>query len=604
MILQSLCELAGREGLVDDPDFEPKDVRWVIHLRPGGRFASLENTDSSSEGKKSRPRSMSVPRGVIRTSGSVANFLVDKAEYVLGFDPDDRPNKRGKLASHNGLFAEKIESALSISPEEPALLAVLAFLGSAEEKSRCIEALARRAVSNDLFAFSFRPDAESDATRVHDRPAVRAAWQRMRGQQPVESQATCLACGTKCMPASSHPVIKRVPGGSTSGVTLVSFNAPAFLSFGLEGNDNAPICRACAEAYTTALNRLFHPEYPKPGTREFLPRRSFRLSDDTAVIFWASAENAFVDEFGDVAYADDEAKVESLYQSVHAGGGVRLDDPTAFHALIVTGGQGRATLRGYHRTTVGVAADALRQYFDDVDIVPRFPKAPKHLALRWLIRSLAPRGKDENVDPNLAGDLFLEILNGRPFPTSVLHAALRRVRHEPERPEKGEYKHTRERMALIRASLNRRLRAGDPILTLLLDREISAMLDESCTSPGYCLGRLFAVLEKLQADAIGKPNASIADRFYGSASATPAAVFATLLRKAQHHLSKDQCRHHGAKIEAILKLLDPATAFPPTLGLEEQGLFALGYYHQRADLWKKKDPAAGTEEPVPAAVEA
>jgi CRISPR-associated protein Csd1 len=144
---------------------------------------------------------------------------------------------------------------------------------------------------------------------------------------------------------------------------------------------------------------------------------------------------------------------------------------------------------------------------------------------------------------------------------------------------------------MIRATLNRQFRdpSGPHRIKSLVTREIPPMLDPSCTNNAYCLGRLFAVLEKLQGDAIGNPGATIADRFYGAASATPAAVFATLLRKAQHHLAKLDGAFHAIQIQQILDLLEPASAFPTTLGLEEQGLFALGYYHQRSRLWQRKD---------------
>ena len=107
---------------------------------------------------------------------------------------------------------------------------------------------------------------------------------------------------------------------------------------------------------------------------------------------------------------------------------------------------------------------------------------------------------------------------------------------------------------------------------------------------GYRLGRLFAVLERLQGDAINSPNATIVDRYYGSASTTPAVVFPRLIGLAQHHASKSARGGFFQKmIEEIAWGLDPADAFPSTLPLEQQGLFALGYYHQRAELWRKKD---------------
>ena len=352
----------------------------------------------------------------------------------------------------------------------------------------------------------------------------------------------------------------------------------------------------CAEAYGTALNRLFHPQYSDPKGR-ILGRRSIRFSENTAVVYWASDQHQIEDEFGELDFAD-PAKAERLFESIHKGKSYELD-ATHFHALIVTGGQGRATIRGYHQTTVRTVAANLDQYFKDVDIVGRFPNAPRQMALKWLIRSLAAQGDDKNVDPNLAGQLFLAILTGSSFPSAVLQVALKRIRSEPENPDRRQFKHTRERMALIRASLNRRFRAKDKTVTELITQEVSTVLDPNCDNNGYCLGRLFAVLEKLQGEAIGSPGATITDRFYGSASATPVAVFGTLIRKAQHHLGKVQGPFYSMKLQEVLNRLRPENAFPKTLSLEEQGLFALGYYHQKADLWKGKEKP----EPASAAVE-
>jgi CRISPR-associated protein Csd1 len=592
MILKELADLAHREGLVEDPDFVPSDkVRWIIEIGRGGRLHGVIDAAQSDGRGKARPNSIQIPRRGGRTSGSVADFLVDKAEYVLGFDPDDQPKKRARLGNHRALFIEYIESALALEPDEPGLAAVLAFLRDDTAVARCIERARDLVAANDLFAFRYTADGDPESGwLVHDRQKVRAAWSRMRGA-PAKREAAaaeCLVCGERRAPIDKHPQVQRVPGGSSSGIALVSFNAPAFESLGLEGNANAPVCRPCAEAYATALNRLFNPAYPVGGRA--LGRRSFRLSDDTAVVYWAAQENPLEEDFTAIDY--DPANPEqatAFYKSVFKGWAIALDDPTAFYALIISGAQGRMTLRGYHQTTVGKAVENLRRYFEDIVIVRRFPNSPEWPPLSLLVRSLAAQGKFKNVDQDLAGRLFLAILSGAPFPTAVLQAAIGRIRSEPEDPGRGRSKHTRERLALIRATLNRWFRAGDRRVTSLISREITPVLDETYTNHAYCLGRLFATLESLQQAAIG-PKSTITDRFYGAASATPAAVFSQLIRKSNHHLGslrnkgereKRLARFFKSRIQEICDLL-PAGPFPPTLSLPEQGLFALGYYHQRA----------------------
>jgi len=588
MILKELADLARREGLVDDPDFEPKPVRWVVEIGNGGKFLGVIPTEAPDAKGRLRPKVFQVPRSPVRTSGSAANFLVDKAEYALGFDPDDNPRKRGKLAQHRALFIEYVEAGLAMAPGDPGLTALVGYLRDDEAVNKAIGEISKQAAANDLIAFHFSDGAES--AMVHDRDAARAAWKALRHPTapPALDLAECLVCGRPSTPVDVHPQVKRIPGGSTSGIALVSANAAAFESLGLSGDESAPVCRPCADAYGTALNRLFHPQYTSPAG-ETLPRRTFRLSDDTAVIYWASGadEHKFVDEFGDLDFAD-AAKAGALFEAVHAGKDALIKNPAPFFALIVTGGQGRATLRGYYQSTIGEVATHLRGYFTDIEIVRRFENSPRWPALSWLVRSLAAQGKLENVDPDLAGRLFLAILDGSPFPAAVLAKAVARIRSEREDPNRGQVKHSRERLALIRATLNRQLRSkGDYRIKSLIQKEVSVVLDPGCTNDAYCLGRLFAVLEKLQGDAIGNPGASIADRFYGAASATPASVFAPLLRKAQHHLAKLEGAYYPRLIQEILDLL-PAEPFPTTMALEEQGLFALGYYHQKADLWRPK----------------
>lgn len=115
-------------------------------------------------------------------------------------------------------------------------------------------------------------------------------------------------------------------------------------------------------------------------------------------------------------------------------------------------------------------------------------------------------------------------------------------------------------------------------------------LNPESKNPAYLLGRLFAALEKVQQDAIGDANASIKDRFFTSACATPASVFPVLLRLSQHHIAKAEYgRYIDGLIEDILNLLDiNQNPIPTHLNLDEQGIFILGYYHQRANFYLSK----------------
>ena len=375
------------------------------------------------------------------------------------------------------------------------------------------------------------------------------------------------------------------------GVPLTSINQEAFQSYELKDIACAAVSQEAADALEKALNRLLSPAYPSPKDGSPLPVRNVRLSHNTAVVFWSREASDVVDFFSDAIQADPEA-VSALYSATWKGRPVRLDDPTAFYALTLSGAQGRATVRSWFESTIREVAHNVRQHFDDLCIVRPKAQEGQPFPLWQLLRSTAIRGKNENIHPNLSTEMFQAILKGQRYPRILLDTALRRVRAEREAlPARNLFP---ERAALIKAYLSRAKR-----LRLLTSDfpEVKPMLDKDCPNTAYRLGRLFAVLEKLQADATGA-STTIRDRYYGAASATPVVVFGQLLRKAPHHASK--IRHapfYEKLIQEILGVLRPDKAFPSTLTLEEQGLFALGYYHQRQDLFTKRVDSDMSETP-------
>jgi CRISPR-associated protein Csd1 len=401
----------------------------------------------------------------------------------------------------------------------------------------------------------------------------------------------CLITGEPCVPVDKHPLIK-VPGGTPSGIAFVTFNEDAFWSYGLERNENAPVSRYAAEAYTSGLTRLLDAAYPSPKDGTPLPKRNVRLSKDTTVVFWSRNASEVTDFFSEAIQADPEA-VAALYSATWKGRPVRLDDPTAFYALTLSGAQGRATVRSWFESTVREVVHNVRQHFDDLRIVRPKAQEGQPFPLSKLLRSTAIRGENENIRPNLATDMFQAVMKGQRYPRILLDAAVRRVRAEREVFSARDL--LPERAALIKAYLVRARR-----LRILASNfpEVKPMLDKDCPNTAYRLGRLFAALEKLQADATGA-GTTIRDRYYGAASATPVVVFGQLLRKAPHHASKiSHAPFYEKLIQEILGALRPDKAFPSTLTLEEQGLFALGYYHQRQDLFTKRTDREISETPV------
>lgn len=563
MILESLVALARKEKLLANPDYVPLAVAWILAVGDEGRFLNAIPTAGEAEpGKKPRAKVLSIPRRRGKTSGPAADFLVDKSEYVLGVEPDGKRSQED-LAERLGLFRKSVREALATT-KIPALAAVSGFLESDAERGQAIEHISAQGYqSNDLFAFQYHGQL------VHEVPEIQKYFSVLR-RSVAGTGRQCLICGATAVPVKKHPSVK-VPGGTTSGVAVVSFNSKAFESYGFERNENACVCRDCADAYTTALNRLLSDRYPDPkNLGQTLPSRFVRLSPDTTALFWADEDTPVLQLLKEFF---DAPRVESVGELLKAPGKGAMPPSVAnrFYCLVLSGGQGRAVLRGMHTGTVSQLERSVAAYFESIDI-DSGRSLP--LPLRRLLETLVLQRKWDNLPPGLATEIFLAILFERKFPRTLLARAVGRCRAEQEVP--------RERAAILRAYFIRNLK-----------QEVSVGLDKANTSVGYRLGRLMAVLERAQAAAQGNPNKTIVDRYYGAASTRPGTVFPRLVALSQHHIAKLTGGLAAFYQSRVGEVMDGIAGFPATLRMEEQGLFALGYYHQRQDFYKKTDAGAG-----------
>jgi CRISPR-associated protein Csd1 len=645
MILQSLAKLAEREGLIENPDYQPGEVSWVIRLKPDGRFIALESLLMPPEGKKGKPRGQRgpIPRRSGRTSGVQTDFLVDNAQYVLGINVDPKKNPKPKrLAECREAFQSMVAEAATATASGP-LQAVLSFLSGDEAAKAAREVVARAEskdfASNHLIAFA----VESEPGLVHHLPAIQKHWSSVRKAAATDADGTqCLVTGVIAPPIDKHPPIKRVPGGSSSGVAVVSYNSSAFESYGLKRNENAPISRAAAEAYATALNRLLEPATlnpREPGVR--LPEQRVQIAEDTVAVFWTDTQSVVpgairpaldadrdgldcfgVSFSGDIEESPDaESPASDLASTATAmrdelerpWQGQRLQsvsDDTTFRLLILSGGQGRATVRQFHTSHTKAIVASIQKWFQDIELDGWHGGR----ALYQLQRALALRGDRKNLPPSLAADVFVAILMDRPLPASVLETAVRRARSE------SAYRVTSQRAAFVKAYLTRsreRLAAQG-----IHFQEIKPAMNQNERNQGYLLGRMFACIERMQEMALGDVGASVTDKYFSAACATPQAVFPRLLKSEVHHFRKaregrysstarwlhgqignianwlvgDQNNmQEGEKVEDFLKRTAgrAMTGFPAFLPLAEQGLFTLGYHQQRSEFFKKreKEPA-------------
>ena len=607
MMLQALHKLAQNDGLMSDPDYEPRPISWLVRIDRTGRLLGIEGTHqmppepTGTRKLRPFPKKFPVPREPARTSGDQAMLLYDKAEYVFGMDPEtDEAKKRPaeKLATRHRLFCDRIRECVEATSDDGVRAVLDCLEGIAAGRQQI--ALPEECTPSDLFAFVYEPDVD---ILVTDREEVRGYWKTLRATAASQDHR-CLVSGALCAPVGKHPPIKKLPGGTSSGVALVSFNSNAFESYGWKRNENAPVSREAAEACSTALNRLLDPAFPDPqNPGQTLPRRNLRLSADTVVCYWTVGEGAeeFATAFGYVMEAEKPEEVRQLYQSIWRGQAPEIDDPSAFYALTLSGAQGRATVRDWFESTVQTVARNLAEHFADLDVVRNTPKPkarelPRQIPLRALLESLAPQGKSDAIPAALASQFVRAALQGTAYPFSMLQRAVLRMRAEIGKTDWADWQRRDARAALIKAVLNRRNRLlSTPSHTTY--QEVKRHMDPTNTNPGYLLGRLMAVIERLQQTALGDVNATVVDRYFSAASAAPRSVFVRLLKNARHHARKakdaeataGQARWLDGQIDEISASFDPKNnGFPASLSLEEQGLFVLGYHHQRHWLWMNK----------------
>lgn len=588
MILQSLRDLALRENLVEDPAFESKAVRWIITITSDGRFVNVYDTltpEPLPVGSVKKPRMhsklMRIPRRLGRSGTKPKpDFLVDNAKYVLGLAADPIEAEDPRIAQCHAAFVELVRSAPQDVPE---LKAVLAFLSNEASRQACAGRLADQGgfASNDLFCFRVEdvllPDIEE----------LQAWWRAQRDEEnegalPVQ----CLVCGERRPPARLHNSF-QIRGASSSGVPLVSFNAGAFEKYGLSGNENAPVCNACMTAYTEALRRLTRAQYETSAGRKLAPL-SLTLNGDTTALYWAEGQSELPLFLG--ALNADPKSVQELLVSPHKGSKFFLNDTSAFYCLILNGAQGRASIRRLHIGTVADVASNLTEYFRAIN-VDRYDTA-EPIPLFRLLGSMVLNGERDRLPPEAATELWLHALFGSRLSRSFLATIV--ARNRAERTVSA------ERAALLHLyfrSLIPHRRHTPHAAADEKERAYPMSLDRESKDPPYLLGRLLAVLENLQTTAQGSNlNRTLVDRTFGAASTRPGVVFPQLMQTAQHHLSKAGRKMPGraTNLDKLLgEIIDGLAidGFSAVLSLEQQGRFALGYYHQRQTFFRKSEPA-------------
>lgn len=588
MILQSLNELYSRLAAdpayeIAPPGFSPQKICFRMVLKPDGSLFDIQDTRTPDEKGKMQNTLMLVP-GDAKPSGAGINpgLLWDNQTYLLGRQPEDKADGFG-LSRFEAFRQRHLELESTI--KDPSFSAVCRFLEQWNS-----ERITEFPILNDLGTGFGIFQLQGEKKAVHESSAVQEWWLLSQAAEVPGDLGQCLLTGEELPIARLHPKIKGVTGAQAAGASIVSFNANAYESYGKAQSYNAPVSEAAAFRYGTALNSLL--------TGPKSQKHRIRIGDTTTV-FWTEkpsiVEDCFANIFAGGSQATEEVQDETkrgqlqrVLEAIRSGGKYQElgeSGDTQFHILGLAPNAARISIRFYHRSTVADLLAKLHDHQRCLEIVRQFTEQtgsrfpdPEFPALWQIIRETA-RAADE-IPPLLGGALARAIIEGTPYPEGLFSAIIRRI-------------HADRTINYLRAAT---LKA---VLTRNHKLDIPIMLDTENIDPAYLLGRLFAALEKTQEDALGNVNAGIRDRFYSAASSTPASVFPRLLRTYQHHLSK---LNGGAKVnrermvQEIVASVD-ASGFPNQFALKKQGIFAIGYYHQRKDFFTKKETAP-TSEPV------
>lgn len=585
MILQALTayyEQLVRQGKLSAPGWDDSfKVSYELRLNDAGQLLRVVPLlTEKTVGKKTvlAPRAMRVPAHEKRSSGIAANFLCDNSTYLLGADEKGKPERSADCFK----ACAKLHHTILDGVDSPAARALLAYFDSWDPAQAAAHPLLaeqwKEITGNVNLIFGYEA-ADHSHSFVNDDPAIQNAWQTHYNDRSADSDmGQCLITGKYAPIERTHPNISGVPGAQSSGAALVSFNAPAFCSYGHEQGDNAPVSKYAAFAYTTALNRLL------------ADRNHCKHVGDTTILCWAeNAEPVYQDAMSMFLFGADEATgiqesdVQAALKRLSAGQTVpflekELSPDQHFYLLGLAPNAARLSVRFFLRDTFGSFAQNLQKHAEEMEIdcseKEKFRTLPIWAVVNETTRTV-PR-QPAKPSPQLAGDLLRAVLTGGRYPATLLNGVTLRIR--------AEQNVTRGRAAVIKAYYLRNYPTE-------LNKEVYTVSLNETTNVPYLLGRLFSVLEAVQKAANPGINTTIKDRYFNAACATPGMSFPTLLRLSQKHLRKlndGLATHYDKQITELMAQL-PESGFPARLSLPDQGKFTIGYYHQTQKRYVKKN---------------
>lgn len=574
MILQNLAEYYENLVLqekVSKSGWCQAKVSHAIELNEDGTIKAIISKRKEEERGNKKiwvPVLLNVPEMVTRSSGVSSNFLCDNAKYFLGIDGDGIQKRTIEC------FESAKERHLMLLEEANGKMARAICLFFKNWKPECAdENLSVKEHWDELneggnLIFCMKAIYAQDEKEIQD------IWEEYLKKQKQGKQGICLVTGQRAEIARIHRGIKGVPGAQSSGAALVSFNAPAFESYGKEQSYNAMVGKYAEFAYTTALNYLLNQSEYK-----------FALGD-SMIVFWAeSGQEEYQDSFLSWLNpkVDNQEEMNKVFGNLKKGvwvdlEDIQLDSEQRFYILCLAPNAARLSVRFYYQNSFGNIIKNIAKHYQRMEIVRPSWEDMRYLGIKQMLNeTVNQKSKDKTPIPNMASMVLSAILSDTKYPASLYTDTLIRIRAEQGKVTCG-------RAAIIKAFLiqNYKWKEGDEYMGL----------NEGCEESAYVLGRLFAVLETIQKDANSGINTTIRDRYFNSACATPASVFPTLIKLKNSHIKKLERESGGTKIyyeKMLTELMGKIEKFPRRLSLEEQGKFMLGYYHQVQKKYEKKE---------------
>ena len=574
MILQALVkhyENLVEKGKVSREGWCSAKVSYAVNLSSEGKVTAIFSLKEEQERGKKKvevPSLVTVPEMVVRSSGVSANFLCDNSKYMLGIDS-------------NGTNPRVMECFQAAKERHLALLRNTES-EIAQAICRYFETWDPQAASDNSVLKEYWEDITDGGNLIfcmgevfaHEDPGIEETWNNTYNTPAGDVEGICLVTGKRSAISRIHKTIKGVPGAQSSGAALVSFNAPAFESYGKEQSYNAPVGKYAEFAYTTALNFLL-------SQRDY----TFQLGD-SMIVFWAeSAEEEYQAAFFGAAdpKPDNQEEIKGIFKNLKKNmpvsiGNFTLNPDQRFYILSLAPNAARLSVRFFYQDSFGNILKNLSVHYTRMSIVKPSWESREYMGVRdMLSETVNQNSKDKSPVPNMAAFVLQAILSGARYPASLYTDVLIRIRAEQGNVTWG-------RAGIIKAYL---IRNGN-----WKEGENYMGLNEESRETAYVLGRLFSVLESIQMDANPGIKATIRDRYFNSACATPASIFPVLIKLKNSHMKKLERDKGGAKVyyeKLLTELMGKLDEYPKRLSLEEQGKFILGYYHQVQKKYEKKE---------------